>query len=160
MHAGQHAGQHVGAYTRATHVTGLTHAIKKFQKVARAYDGKGFKELEHALYEGAQMIQASARANVHSRSGGLARSIVAKIFQKKRPNAPAAFVAIDYGKTQAFYAHMDEYGTAPRYHKSGKSVGAVPARGFMRKAIDANRYYAIAKVRNKMSELVNRAAFG
>lgn len=154
------AGKHVGAYSKATHVTGLTHAIKKFQKLQRAYDGKGFAMLEDALYEGALMIQASARANVQSRSGGLARSIVAKKFKHKRRNEPAAFVAIDYSVSRAFYAHMVEYGTAPRFHKSGKSVGAVPAQGFMRKAVDTNRYAAIAKVRSKMTEIVKAAAVG
>ena len=147
-----------GTYGEATHIVGLTHAVKKFQKIARTYDGKGFAELEQALYEGAQMIQASARANVHSRSGSLARSIVARKFVHKRHNAPAAFVAID--RRYAWWAHLIEYGTAPRYHKSGKSVGAVAAQAFMRRAVDANRWTTMARVRSKMSQLVKRAAIG
>nr|WP_199275826.1 HK97-gp10 family putative phage morphogenesis protein [Leisingera sp. ANG-S3] len=38
------------------------------------------------------------------------------------------------------HAHLFEFGTAPRFHmKSGKSVGAMPARPFMRPAWDANQ---------------------
>ena len=151
-------GPMAGIYSRATYITGLTTAVKKFQKIARTYDGRGFSELEQALYEGAQMIQASAKANVHSRSGGLARSIVAKKFTHKRRNAPAAFVALHRSR-DCWWGHLVEYGTAPRYHKkTGKFVGAMPAKPFMRPAVDANRWNVIARVRSKMSELVKRAA--
>ncbi|WP_323783447.1 HK97-gp10 family putative phage morphogenesis protein [Leisingera sp.] len=38
------------------------------------------------------------------------------------------------------HAHLYEFGTAPRFHKeTGKSVGAMPARPFMRPAWDANQ---------------------
>ena len=83
-----------GAYSDATYITGLTAAVKKFQKIARAYDYKGYAELEQALYEGAQMIRASAVMKVHSRSGMLARSIVAKKFAHKKRDAPAVSCCI------------------------------------------------------------------
>jgi HK97 gp10 family phage protein len=142
-------GEHIGAYSRATHITGLTHAIKKFKKIAGTFDGKGFKQLEQALLEGAELVRDTARSKIHSRSGGLARSIVAKVFQHKKRDAPAAFVAIDYSKTEAFYAHMVEYGTVK-----------MSARPFMRHGIDENRWNVIAKVRNRMSKLVHEAALG
>lgn len=37
------------------------------------------------------------------------------------------------------HAHLYEFGTAPRYHKSGKYVGAQMADPFLRPAWDANR---------------------
>jgi hypothetical protein len=37
------------------------------------------------------------------------------------------------------HAHLIEFGTAPRYHKSGKYVGAVMADPFMRPAWDAHK---------------------
>ena len=36
-------------------------------------------------------------------------------------------------------AHLIEFGTAERFHESGKGVGAMPAAPFMRPAWDANR---------------------
>ena len=58
------------------------------------------------------------------------------------------------------HAHLVEFGTAPRTTKSGASRGSMPARPFMRPAVDENRYAIIAKVRNKAAEIVKRAALG
>ena len=151
-----------GAYSEATHISGLTHAIKKFQKIARAYDGRGFQQLEDALYDGALLIQASARSRVNIKTGNLWRSIAAKRFAKKMPNAPAVFVAIDrkMAEGRGQHAHLVEYGTAPRTTKTGVSRGAMPAKPFMRPAIDENRWNVIAKVRSKMAEIVKMAALG
>ena len=153
---------HKGAYGGVTQISGLTHAIRKFQKIARAYDGKGFKELEDALYEGALMIQASARSRIGIKTGKLWRSVAAKRFGRKIPNAPAVFVAIDIkiGKGSGMAAHLVEYGTVERFTESGASRGMMPAKPFMRPAVDENRYNVIAKVRNRMSKIVKVAAIG
>jgi HK97 gp10 family phage protein len=50
------------------------------------------------------------------------------------PNEVSMFVGAKDPK-----AHLVEFGTGPRRHKSGKFVGVMPAQPFMRPAWDANR---------------------
>lgn len=40
---------------------------------------------------------------------------------------------------EAPHAHLYEFGTAPRFHESGKATGEMPARPFMRPAWDASQ---------------------
>ena len=60
---------------------------------------------------------------------------------KKLPDKPyypaVTMVGLDYG--QAPHQHLVEFGTGPRRHASGKSVGTMPASGFFRKSIDEGR---------------------
>lgn len=56
-------------------------------------------------------------------------------------------VAHMYVGASAPHAHLVEFGTGPRHHKSGKFVGAMPPNPWMRPAWDDNR-----------SEVLNRLA--
>jgi HK97 gp10 family phage protein len=43
-------------------------------------------------------------------------------------------------------AHLEEFGTGPRFHKSGKYVGIMRARPFMRPAWDATRQQVLDRL--------------
>lgn len=44
------------------------------------------------------------------------------------------------------HAHLVEFGTGPRFHKSGKYVGIMPPDPFLRPAWDANKDEVLAKL--------------
>lgn len=48
-------------------------------------------------------------------------------------------LVLNVGASNARHAHLVEFGTGPRYHKSGKYVGQMPPQPFMRPAWDANQ---------------------
>lgn len=48
-------------------------------------------------------------------------------------------------------AHLIEFGTGPRFHKSGKFVGVMPAQPFMRPAWDANHTKVLEILREQMA---------
>ncbi|SPJ27626.1 hypothetical protein [Falsiruegeria mediterranea] len=60
------------------------------------------------------------------------------------------------------HAHLIEFGTGPRYHKSGKFTGAVMADPFMRPAWDKNRARMLkilrAEVWSEIEKTLARAA--
>lgn len=50
------------------------------------------------------------------------------------------------------HGHLVEFGTKPRYHKSGKFVGAMPARPFLRPAFDM----ALPEAKRRIREVVEK----
>ena len=82
-----------------------------------------------------------------ARSTRLSQMIGTTTRQGKRPRAPKIGIRIGVinNKTSLFptftapaLASVEEYGTAERQHRSGKSVGAHPAAPFLRPAWDRN----------------------
>lgn len=68
------------------------------------------------------------------KTGNLKRAVGTKKLPNKWGYPPTTLVGVDY--KIAPYQHLVEFGAGPRYHKSGKSVGAMPASGFFRRSID------------------------
>lgn len=58
-------------------------------------------------------------------------------------------------------SHLVEFGTGPRYHKSGKFVGVMPPQPFMRPAWDENKNAVLdslaASLRDEIAKTVARA---
>ena len=82
-------------------------------------------------------INKKARRNARAR--GL--PIMAKALKSKRkkspPNKPVSEVFVEHGsgaKNDAWWWHFHEFGTAPRFTKSGKSAGRIPERPMIRPA--------------------------
>lgn len=67
-----------------------------------------------------------------------------------------------YVGSGAPHAHLVEFGTGPRYHKSGRYVGIMPPDPFLRPAWDANKDEVLAKlaqfVREEIAKAVTRRA--
>lgn len=76
------------------------------------------------------------------------------------PDAVRAFVGPNYSKGSDGYAphaHLVEFGTGPRFHKSGKFVGEAPAQPFMRPAFDARRMTFIERWGEAVWEEIDKA---
>lgn len=58
--------------------------------------------------------------------------------RRKIPGAVEAFIGVTAAGRGV--AHLIEFGTGPRHHKSGKSTGQMPARPFMRPAWESGKH--------------------
>ena len=56
------------------------------------------------------------------------------------------------------HAHLVEFGTVKRFHKSGKSVGVMPANPFTRRAWDAAAGPALGTIRTTLTSEIAKAA--
>lgn len=54
-------------------------------------------------------------------------------------------------------AHLEEFGTGPRFHKSGKFTGAMPARPFMRPAWDSTKAEVLARLGADLAREIEKA---
>jgi len=98
----------------------------------------------------------SGGAIFDERGGNLKGGIVAKMFTNSRPGLPGAFVAIDY--RIAPHAHLVERGTAPRYHASGKYVGAMPPMPYFRPGVVASGPKALKHMVQRLEAVAQRLA--
>lgn len=113
--------------------------------------GVGRRAMKKALKPVADMAEATspftvkvtsklAKSQYRSAAGDRGRSKVVLYVGPVRPDGSV----LPHG-------HLYEFGTAPRFHrKSGKSVGAMPARPFMRPAWDANRAQVLATLKREL----------
>lgn len=76
-----------------------------------------------------------------------------------RKDEARVYVGID-GERPGYapYAHLNEWGTGPRYHKSGKYVGEMPAKPFMRPAFDATARAVIRRFVEQLRPMIAAAA--
>lgn len=101
------------------------------------------KALKDACVEALEPIAADARARARRRTGRMAEGIDVKAQLSRRqraqrskpvgPDGAEAFV----GAAPMGPAVLEEFGTAERHWKSGKSTGSQPAFPFMRPAWEA-----------------------
>lgn len=54
------------------------------------------------------------------------------------------------------HAHLVEFGTVERFHKSGKSVGVMPAQPFIRPAFDAKKGAVLAAIKSELTAEIER----
>jgi len=77
------------------------------------------------------------------RPGDLKKSIGTVVQKKRTSRTPIMWVGPRYGKKatlyDGWYFHFIEWGTGPRRHKSGKSVGRISGKGFIRRSWDVSR---------------------
>ncbi|AUQ98100.1 hypothetical protein [Phaeobacter inhibens] len=110
----------LGALARGTAKGATRRAMKKaLQPVARAAEGSPF------------VIAVTSK--LAPRQKGRARG------DRGRSKLAMYVGPVQQDGSHAPEAHLIEFGTGDRYHKSGKYVGAVMADPFMRPAWDANR---------------------
>lgn len=118
-----------------------------------------------ALIKAAAPMVEAAKAGAPSDTGNLKDSITAsnRLRQRtrKRKDQAFAYVGPSYSKSDqdyAPYAHLIEFGTAARYHKSGKFVGQTPANPFLRPAFDATAQKVILNFRDEFENEITKAA--
>lgn len=127
--------------------------------------------VKRALIDAAEPMADDAAAHAARASGTLAQSITttASIVKtqagdSRRPGRDEvrAFVGPNYQrgggkKPRAPHAHLVEFGTGPRWHKSGKFVGQAPAQPFMRPAFDGGKSGFIERFSRAMLDQIDRA---
>lgn len=119
---------------------------------------EGFRDMERAL---AQLARGTAKGAVRravkktlqpvkhmAEASAFTIAITSRLTQRQKGQARgdqgrsvlSLYVGpVDEEGKGAPHAHLQEFGTAPRYHKSGKYVGSVMADPFMRPAWDAHK---------------------
>lgn len=123
---------------------------------------------ERAMVKALQPVADAARAAAPRSAAAphLADSIGVskklKDSQKRGAEKPSDTRRIMYVGALMPHAHLIEFGTVERFHKSGKSVGRMPARPFMRPAFDANVDAVLAAMtehlRIEIDKSIKRAA--
>ncbi|NBE05932.1 HK97-gp10 family putative phage morphogenesis protein [Paragemmobacter ruber] len=82
---------------------------------------------------------------------------VLKPSQRDGAERPTDFRRIMYVGAESPHAHLIEFGTVERFHKSGKSTGAMPAHPFMRPAWDGNVQAVLASLTEHLRREIDRA---
>lgn len=100
--------------------------------------------VERALMHAAEPIAAYARGRVSYRTGHTQSRIkVSTRLSRRQRRKSKEFAEAFVGASPSRAAHLIELGTKPRFHKSGKSTGQMPARPFLRPAFDAEKENAL-----------------
>lgn len=135
----------------------------------------GFKELDQVLAEmpralAGQAVSAGMRRALEPVAAA-ARSYAAgslsdriRIAPKIKASQFAESIVKDIRNRRLMFvgsgaphAHLVEFGTGPRYHKSGKYVGIMPPDPFLRPAWDANKDRVLAILAEAIKEEIARA---
>jgi HK97 gp10 family phage protein len=105
----------------------LPQAIKKIEGLADVVQRPAIQE---GLLAAAEQIRDAAIAEAPVDDGSLRRGIKAGLL----PGGKGAYAA-----STAPHGHLVEFGTVERHHKSGKSVGVMPANPFFERAVNRTR---------------------
>jgi len=111
-----------------------------------------YQAVGNILFEGAKTVVSVAKTKVRVLKGTLRSAIIAKLLPQGGGYAPTAIAAVDRAK--APHGQLIEYGSGPRYHKSGKYVGRVKAKPFMRPAWDETKFAVLNKILSDLKKLV------
>lgn len=109
----------------------------------------GKAAIRRALLKAGKPIAEDARTRVAVRTGNLERKIRISTQLSKRQRRSRARGAVKgqvdvyIGAGPARHAHLVEFGSAARRHKSGKSSGVMPAQPFLRPAWEAGKRRAL-----------------
>ena len=103
------------------------------------------RTVQRAMEKALQPVADAARSGAPRSAGGGAHISDSITVSKKLVKAQAKdaregrHIALMYVGPKEPHAHLVEFGSGPRYHKSGKYVGIMPPSPFMRPAWDANK---------------------
>lgn len=109
-------------------------------------DDLAAKTIKSAFYQGAKIVRDAAKANCpvmaedkvvdgKMRKSGQLRDAI-RIMRPTEKQSIKNDMLLYIVKCKNALSHIVEYGTAPRTQKNGRRTGSMPARSFMRKAID------------------------
>lgn len=117
--------------------------------------------LRKSLRKAAKPIRDEAKKNApRGPTGNLAKGMIisTKVHGRKVKTRKSVTVFVGADHMKAPHAHLVEFGTAPREHKSGKSTGQMPATGFLRKSWDATKDQALNILTESIREELYSAA--
>mgnify|MGYP006417269999 FL=1 len=114
------------------------------RRMAKLRKPIGAKVLWTAVKSGGEIVRKRGKAKAPRRTGLLKKEIkVRKSWvnppDHNRAEAIVGWQASKASRTPAFYGRFLEYGTRERVHKSGKSVGSIRPKAFMKPALHAEK---------------------
>jgi len=130
-------------------IKGMNELQRNIDRLAKRLS---YKIVGNILLEGARTVVSIAKMKVKKVSGTLRDAIIAKLLPEKGGYSPTAIATVD--RRKAPHGHLVEYGSVPRYHKSGKYVGIMPKKPFLRPAWDETKFSVLTKVLNDLKNLV------
>ena len=113
-------------------------------------------KVEPVMMAGPKVIAAAAKAKApQGPTGKLKKAVKAKMLRQIGNYPRSAAAAVD--RKIAPHAYIIEYGTKPRYQKSGRYTGIGPAIPFFRPAVDTNKGRIQDEVITKLGNLIDSA---
>ena len=94
-------------------------------------------KLQKVIRQSSQRIVNTAKSLAPVDTGDL-RDSIGFITSKDNTNLDKALIGLRREYHNAYLGVMVEYGTAPRFQENGRYTGQIPARPFMRPALDQN----------------------
>ena len=142
--------------TASLKISGFRELDALLQSMPRQLAGQGVTAgLRKALQPVAAAARSYAPGSLDSRitiapkiKAGQAAQSLAKPGKGRR---------VMYVGSTAPHAHLVEFGTGPRYHKSGRYVGIMPPDPFLRPAWDANKDQVLATLATAIREEIAKA---
>lgn len=134
-------------------IEGLDQLNAQFEQLANSVSPD---KLEPTFERGANIFADEMRRLApEGPTRNLRRSIKVKKLKRTGDN-PAPFItAVD--RKIAPHAHLVEWGTSDRHHKSGKSVGVMPRKPFFRPAVDAKSNQVNDMIEADLGRLIDGA---
>lgn len=126
------------------------------QAMPRQLAGQG---VNAGLRRALQPVATAARAYAPgSLSGSIRIAPTIKAGQQMQSiEKPGKGRRVMYVGSGAPHAHLVEFGTGPRFHKSGKYVGIMPPDPFLRPAWDANKDQVLATLADAIRDEIAKA---
>lgn len=117
------------------------HGDKEIAEILGSILPKEANNLLRSTVDGvAAEIKKKAARNARNRGLRTVSKAIKNKRKKSPPGKPVSQVYVQKGsgaKNDAWYWHFHEFGTAPRYTKSGKYAGRITERPFIRPAFDS-----------------------
>ena len=140
---------------------GVTELTEAFKELTRATQKN---VVTRALVEAGEPVVDAAKAAAPVASGDLRDSIQASAKagkgRRSKGDLSFAYIGPSYSKRDTDYAphaHLVEFGTVARYHKSGKFVGQAPAQPFLRPAWDSRKQQVIGRFAEALDNQIQKA---
>lgn len=135
-------------------VEGLANVIRALQSLGKDIDTK---QIESVTQSEAQKIVNSAKLMMPEQTG-LAKQSVQVISTKTENGFTGTLAGINWHDEHGYLAHIFEFGTSPRFTKSGQYTGEIAPMGFMRRAIDMNAKSTAENISNKLTKIIKDLA--
>jgi HK97 gp10 family phage protein len=149
----------------AVTISGHKELMEAFEELPKSV---GDQVLRAAARKALKPVETSAKSYVPKDEGRLERSIgistqLSKRQKRLNPKKGDVVVYVGPRYKAGAHGHLVEFGTGPRFQKAtGKYVGIMPARPFMRPAWDANKDRVLETMRleiwNKLKSTAKRLA--
>jgi HK97 gp10 family phage protein len=157
----------LGELTKATARNVLRRVLKRAgQPIADAARGKvpvDTGKLRDSIIVGTKLASSqdsgkAAFASVMRGGGSREEARSALIAANKAAKGGAAFAEMFVGPDNRPAAHLVEFGTGERFHRSGKSGGSVAPQPYMRPAWDGEKGRALEIIKDDLGDEIMKAA--